>query len=174
MTLTTSLLPRACLATFAVCLCQCGTEGFFDLIATSSPGSFSESCAQPTSGAVMAVELSAGRGDILAPDAAPPYTPLNDDDRVPIVIGGQGSPMIVLVIRVLGANGQTCVTQRTFVTDESGNRVSFNVQPRPLTPQTDGAAISAPIFFPGEYRAGVINVRVELGGVVLTRRLRVS
>ena len=164
-------MKALCLTALALGLCQCGSEGFFDVISPAAPGSVLASCGASTAGPVSAIEV--GASTALPLDDAGAFAPLADGDTVRVEVGFQGSPMLVLALRVVGGNGQTCVQQRTDVVDEAGGRVSYNALAQRFTPMADGTAVTPPIFLPGEYASGFVTVRVALGGVTLSRRLRV-
>jgi hypothetical protein len=105
-------MKALCLTALALGLCQCGSEGFFDVISPAAPGSVFASCGASTAGPVSAIEVGASTA-----------LPLDD----------------------AGA----------------------------FAPLADGTALTPPIFLPGEYASGFVTVRVALGGVTLSRRLRV-
>jgi len=155
----------------ALGLCQCGSEGFFEVISPAAPGSVLTSCGEATAAPVSAVEI--GRSTSLPLGSAGAFVPLVDGDTVRVEVGFQGSPMLVVALRITGAGAQTCVQQRIDVVDEGGDRVSYNALAQRFTPVADGTAVTQAIFLPGEYASGTVTVRVALGGVTLARRLQV-
>ena len=162
---------RALLAALALTLCQCGSDGFFEVISPVSPGGFTAGCGAGATPSVTALEV--GRLTGSADDGGVAFAPYNEGDSVSIVRGFQGSDMLVLALRVSGAGGQTCIQQRTDVVDGSGARLSFNAVSQVFTAQPDGTSVTTGIFFPGDYVPGPATVRVTLGGRSLSRNIRV-
>ncbi len=162
---------HALLAALALTLCQCGSEGFFDVISPASPGAVTTGCGASSSPPVSSLEVGFIREG--GADGGPTFTPYNDGDAVGVVRGFQGSDMLVLSLRVSGAGGQTCLQQRTDIVDGSGARLSFNAVSQYFSPQPDGTSVTSGIFFPGDYAAGPATIRVSLGGRSLSRNIRV-
>ncbi len=161
---------RALLAALSLTLCQCGSEGFFELISPVSPGGVSTGCGAGAMPSVTALEVGRVTSDA---DGGVAFAPYNEGDSVAVVRGFQGSDMLVLALRVSGAGGQTCLQQRTDVIDGAGARVSFNAVSQSFSPQPDGTSFTPGIFFPGDYVAGPATIRVTLGGRSLSRNIRV-
>jgi hypothetical protein len=148
----------------------CGVEGIVDLIRTAPDDTSVASCGAPTSSPVSNVTLGTFRVD----DAdGGTFTPLADDDAIPLITGLQGASMIVVRIRIMGATDTACVAQRTDVNAADGRRISFSYQARAFTLQPDGSYLSRDLFLPGSYPTNV-RVTTVLGGQTVTRNLRIG
>jgi hypothetical protein len=148
-------------------LCHCGTDGFFEVISPAAPGAGTAGCANATRGPVSSIEI----GERLYENGMDMFVPLDEGSMATIVLGTQGADMLVLGFRVTGASGQTCMAQRTDITDDAGDRLSFNAVAKNFQAQIDGSSVSEWIYFPGPYAGGPVTIEVSLGGRTLVRHV---
>jgi hypothetical protein len=159
---------RACAALLPLLLCHCGTDGFFEVISPAAPGAGTAGCSGATRGSVSSIEVGER---VFLDDGTVMFAPLDDGSMATIVRGVQGADMLVLGFRVTGAGGQTCLVQRTDVTDEAGGRLSYNAVSTSFQEQPDGSSVSEWIYFPGPYVPGPVTIEVSLGGRTLVRHV---
>jgi len=151
--------------------CHCGTDGFFEVIAPAAPGAPDSSCGSSTHRSVTSLDLGERFVDMAGMEG---LTPLDDGATATIVRGIQGADMLVLAIVVTGAGTQTCIEQRIDITDEAGDRLSYNARPKSFEPRSDGTSISDWIYLPGPYVPGPATIEVVLGGKTLVRHVEVA
>lgn len=149
-------------------LCHCGTDGFFELISPAAPGAGDSGCPGSTRGPVSSLEV--GERAFLD-DGTEMFITLDDGSPATIVQGTQGADMLVLAFRVTDAGGQTCIQQRTDITNATGERVSYSAVSRNFEEQLDGTSVSEWIFFPGSYVPGPLTIDVSIGGQTLVRHV---
>ena len=142
----------------------CGTDGFFEVISPAAPGAGNAGCPNSTRGPVSSLEI--GERAFLD-DGTEMFVLLDDGSPATIVQGTQGADMLVLAFRVTGAGSQTCIAQRTDITNAAGERVSYNAVSRNFEPQPDASSVSEWIFFPGPYVPGPLTIEASLGGQTL-------
>ena len=159
---------RSVVAALPLLLCDCGTDGFFEVISPAAPGAGNAGCPNSTRGPVASLEI--GERTFLD-DGTEMFVLLDDGSMATIVQGTQGADMLVLAFRVTGAGSQTCIAQRTDITDDGGERVSYNAVARNFEPQPDASSVSEWIFFPGEYVPGPLTIEASLGGQTLVRHV---
>jgi hypothetical protein len=159
---------KALVAVLSLLFCHCGTDGFFEVISPAAPGAGTSSCGTSTRGPVDSIEV--GERRFIDPGMEM-FVVLDEGASATIVQGLQGADMLVLAFRVTGAGAQTCIAQRTDITDEAGDRLSFNALAKSFEPQPDGTSISDWIFFPGPYVPGDVTIEVSLGGRTLVRQV---
>jgi hypothetical protein len=163
---------KALVATLPLLFCHCGTDGFFEVISPSAPGAPDSSCGTSTRGTVSSIEV--GERVFVEPRMMEMFMPLDEGAPATIVQGTQGADMLVLAFLVMGAGSQTCIEQRTDITDGAGDRLSYNAKAKSFEPQPDGTSISSWIFFPGPYVPGPVTIEVSLGGRTLVRHVEVG
>ena len=149
----------------------CGFETTRDVIEPPF-GAYGYSCQEPVKTSFGSLEI----GEMRSNDkGVPQFSAFSDGDVIHLRTGGQGASMIVMRFRVTGANAVPCATHRTQISHASGGVVSVNREPLALAPAGGGAAITADIFFPGDYsdQSGII-VETLVGSSSATRRLQVS
>jgi hypothetical protein len=151
-------------------LCSCGTDGFFEVISPAAPGAGAVGCRDATNRPVSSIEV----GERLYLDGMDMFVPLDEGSTATIVLGTQGADMLVLAFRVEGAGGQTCMVQRTDITDDAGDRLSFNAVSKNFEEQVDGSSVSEWIYFPGPYTGGPVAIEVSLGGRTLVRHVETA
>lgn len=159
---------RALLSVLLLLFCHCGTDGFFEVISPAAPGAGNAGCPNSTRGPVSSLEI--GERAFLD-DGTEMFVLLDDGSPATIVQGTQGADMLVLAFRVTGAGSQTCIAQRTDITDAAGERISYNAVARNFEPQPDDSSISEWIFFPGPYVPGPLTIEATLGGQTLVRHV---
>lgn len=147
--------------------CNLGYETLADLANT---GETTGTCSTPSTVSVRRVEVGVGDGFGIPPGGS--IRDLQDNDVLPIVTGTQGADMAVLVFRVTGVTGPTCVAQRTTITNAAGERVALLVRPVQLTAVEPDVGQSGPLYLPGEFVSAPLTLTVTLGGQTYTRRLR--
>jgi hypothetical protein len=160
---------KALVAVVPLLFCHCGTDGFFEVISPAAPGAGTSSCGASTHGPVDSIEV--GERHYIEPGNMEMFVLLDEGSPATIVQGTQGADMLVLAFRLMGAGIQTCIDQRTDITDEGGDRMSYNALAKSFEPQTDGTSISDWIFFPGPYVPGPVTIEVSLGGRTLVRHV---
>ena len=110
-------------------------------------GITTDTCDSPAAAQVSKIEIGHTSGDSEDPASFVPY---QDNDVIPVTVGGQGSTMIVLRLRFTGQTDD-CVEQDISVTDRDGNRVSGVPQPLVVDHDPQGRAVSHAIYLPGFY-----------------------
>jgi hypothetical protein len=151
-------------------LCACGTDGFFETISASAPGTSDTSCDMSTRGSVSSIEVGEREVDELGETI---FVPLDEGSMATVIRGTQGADMLVLLLRVSGAGTEpVCLEQRTEI-EQGGERISFNYVAKRFLPEPDGTSLSNATFFPGAYTPGQVTIRVTLGGKSLVRRVEV-
>jgi hypothetical protein len=117
-------------------------------------------------GTVSSVEIGA---------AADTFTPVADGDVTPLVIGGQGGSMVVVRVRLRGANVPSCLAQRTIVYAGSGAELAEENEALLTYPETDGSRTTKPLYvrmygaIPGS--GFPVVIRVIVGTIEVTRVL---
>jgi len=89
------------------------------LLAACRPSNvpMTDACGVTSGGTVTQLELGSD-----APDGSePPFSPWHDGDTVQVVIGGQGSTMIVARLRASGSSVPDCMQADVEVTGAAGN-----------------------------------------------------
>jgi hypothetical protein len=156
-----------CAAILPLLLCSCGTDGFFEVISPAAPGAGTAGCSNATRGPVSSIEV----GERVFSDGTDMFVLLDEGSPATIERGVQGADMLVLAFRITGAAGQTCLVQRTDITDDAGDRVSYNAVSKNFEAQGDGTSVSEWIYFPGPYVPGPVTIDVSLGGRTLIRHV---
>jgi hypothetical protein len=141
-------------------------------VATSAPPlPEPDTCSSPP--AELSLDLlEIGPGD----DGNSAFVPFVDGDEIPIVVGGQGSDMIVLRIRIAGEDAPACLPQTTRVLS-GGVQVAGETRPLTTVDAGDGTRVTPPIYmilgsgggyFDDGYDVAVTvadrTVQVHLGG----------
>lgn len=169
---TSAAVSRTTVAALSLLFCHCGTDGFFEVISPAAPGAGDSSCSKSTRGPVSSIEVGERR---FVDPGIEMYVPLDEGATAMIVRGLQGADMLVLAFRVTGAGSQTCIEQRTDITDDTGDRLSFSAVAKSFEPQDDGTSISDWLYLPGPYVVpGAVTIEVALGGRTLKRHVTVG
>ncbi|MCX5746129.1 MAG: hypothetical protein NT062_26930 [Proteobacteria bacterium] len=158
---------RGALGVTLLGLCQCGTDGFFEVI---SPGS-GTSCGKSTSDPVGTLAIGEGVVDMTTGETT--FQLLDEGAPATLVHGFQGADMLVLAHRLTGAGGQTCIAQRTDIMNDAGDRLAYTALSQAFTVQPDGASLGEWMYLPGAYVPGPVTIEVSLGGQHLTRHVQV-
>jgi hypothetical protein len=161
-------LMRAVIAWLPLVFCHCGTDGFFEVISPAAPGAGTSSCGTSTRGPVDSIEV--GERQYVDPGMEM-FVLLEEGAPATIMLGTQGADMLVLAYRVMGAGSQSCIAQRTEISDDAGERLSFNLLAKSFEPQPDGTSISDWIYLPGPYVPGPVTIEVSIGGRTLVRHV---
>ena len=108
----------------------------------------------------MLSSLEIGRDDEV-------FTPYHDGDPPKIVIGGQGSTMMGLRLRLQGSNIPPCLEQRTeYLAPGDGHSAS----PLKTYSEADGSFTTRPLWVPG-YLPDAFDLRVTSGQTIATVHL---
>jgi hypothetical protein len=106
---------------------------------------------------VTAVEIGQRMGDV--------FTPIAADSVVELVIGGQGSDMVVTSLRITGTGLTSCVAQETIFEEANGDLYSSESAPMVTTPAGPGVVVTGAILLPfyGPYGTRV-RLRADVAG----------
>ena len=127
-----------------------------------------DSCSTPSNAGVATLEVG--------PDSDP-FVPFTDGQMVTFLIGGQFASMLPVRLRVGGANPPACLGQRTTLTDDMGNEMARDKDPRAT--YTDGAfrtthALYLVLFDDFAPPAHPLTLTVTVGSKAVTRTLYVA
>lgn len=93
------------------------------------------------------------------------FTPIAADSVVQLVVGGQGSDMIVAALRITGTGLGSCVAQQTILEEASGDLISSEEAPMATMPAGAGVVVTGDILLPyyGQY-GGRARIRADVSG----------
>lgn len=146
--------PAVLIAALALALGGCGSG------CNVPPPPQSDICELPANAprpTVSAVEIGQKQGGV--------FTPIVADSVVELVIGGQGSDMVVAALRITGAGLGSCTAQETILEQADGDLITSEQAALVTVPAGPGAVVTGDILLPyyGVYGA-LVRVRAEVSG----------
>ena len=96
------------------------------------------------------------------------FTPIVADSVVELVIGGQGSDMVVAALRITGTGLGSCTAQETILEQADGDLITFEQAPLVTVPAGPDAVVTGDILLPyyGIYGA-LVRIRAEVSGTTV-------
>jgi hypothetical protein len=112
---------------------------------------------EPLDGAgITSLEIGRREGDA--------FVPFTDDEIATLQIGGQGSDMIVALLRVRGTDVPACLPQKTFMERLDGTLLVSEEAALPTVADGPGTWLTNAMFLVYFYERGVqVRLRTEVG-----------